>query len=236
MFNKNIFFLLSALFVVLSCNRFKPAQSDIVSFSNDTVFFDTIFTQIGSTTNAFMVYNKHNYPVKIDKIFLNGNKNSKFRINVDGVSQNTVEDVIIDAQDSIFIFVEVTINPGKDSLLVEDSITLLSGNNRQRVILTAFGKDVHLINSRILTTQTWENDKAYLVYNYAIVDEGQTLTIEPGVEVFFHYNSTMYVAGTLIADGTMDKPITFRGDRIDNQDFYKDKPGQWNGLDRKSVV
>mgnify|MGYP005846392277 CR=1 FL=1 len=230
MFNKNIFLIIYAIFIVLSCNRFKPAQSDFVSFSTDTVFFDTIFTQIGSTTIAFMVYNKHNYPVKINKIFLNGNPNSKFRINVDGVSQNTVEDVIIDAQDSIFIFVEVTINPGKDSLLVEDSITFLSGNNRQSVILTAFGKDVHLIKSQTLTTQTWVNDKAYLIYNYAYVDSGQTLTIEPGAELYFHYNSGLYVAGTLVANGTFEKPISFKGDRIDNQTFYKDKPGQWNGV------
>lgn len=227
---RSFFFFILGTILIFSCNKFKSAKSDFVIFSNDTVFFDTIFTQIGSTTNAFMVYNKHNYPVKLDKIFLNGNKNSKFRINIDGVSQNSIDDVVIEANDSIFVFVEVTINPGKDSLLVEDSITFVSGTNRQKVVLTAFGKDVHLINSKTLSTQTWVNDKAYLIYNYAFVDTSQTLTIEPGVEVYFHNNSGLFVAGTLIANGTYEKPILFKGDRIDNQAFYKDKPGQWRGL------
>lgn len=54
-----------------------------LTFSKDTLTFDTVFTTIGSTTSKVMVYNKENKAVKIDLIYLAGGASSPFRINVD---------------------------------------------------------------------------------------------------------------------------------------------------------
>jgi hypothetical protein len=54
------------------------------------------------------------------------------------------------------------------------------------------------------------------------------LTIEAGAILHFHKNSRLYVAGTIIANGTYDLPIIFQGDRL--EDMYEDIPGQWDGI------
>lgn len=226
---KYILYTLLIMFSFLSCNRIGNPISGKISFSEDTVFFDTIFTQIGSTTKNFKLYNNTNTPIELDKIYLAGNNASSFRLNIDGYAQNEVENLIIDANDSLFVFVEVTIDPAKDDLLEKDSIIIMSGENEQKVILHAVGKDVYLYNGQILQSQTWTNDKAYLIYNSILVDTNEILTIEKGTEIYSHRNSYIYVRGTLIADGTIDEPITFRGDRIDNPE-YKGIPGQWGGI------
>lgn len=226
---KHILIFLSFLSVLFACNKFKNAESGELFFANDTIFFDTIFTQIGSTTKILEVYNNSNKAIKIDQIFLASGDNSKFRLNIDGISQNNAEDLIIEAKDSLFIFIEVTINSAKDDLIEEDSIIFTSGNNRQRIIVDAVGKDVHLINGKIINTQTWIADKPYLIYNSILIDSLQTLTIEKGVEIYLHRNSNIYVKGTLIGSGEKDNEIKIRGDRIDD-DYYTNKPGQWGGI------
>jgi len=224
------YFIIFILFLaVISCSKFKNTKSGIIEFSTDTVFFDTIFTQVGSTTQRFKIYNKTSTPILINKIYLASAENSKYRLNIDGYISDSQIDISLDAHDSLYIFVEVTIDPAKDDLIELDSIVFVSGDNIFNVKLLSVGKDVHLINSQVLKTQTWTNDKAYLIYNSILVDTLETLTIEPGVEIFSHRNSYILVKGTLIAEGTPEQKIVFRGDRIDN-DEYKDIPGQWGGI------
>ncbi|MEA3452243.1 MAG: hypothetical protein U9Q83_10130, partial [Bacteroidota bacterium] len=198
---KGFILLITIIAVLFSCNRINNANSGKLSFYNDTVFFDTIFTQIGSTTKMFTVHNQTNKAIKIDRIFLLGQNSSKYRLNIDGSPENEAENIIIDAKDSLFIFVEVTINTAKDNLIEEDAILFVSGDYTQKIILYAVGKDVHLINSKILQTQTWIDDKPYLIYNSVLVDSLETLTIEPGVEIYSHRYSNIYVKGTVIANG-----------------------------------
>ena len=72
---------------------------------------------------------------------------------------------------------------------------------------------------------SWTNDKPYLIIDYLYVDSLASLTIEPGVTVYMHYNALLYVDGTLEVMGSLEEPVTFQGDRL--EEFYKDKPGQW---------
>ena len=229
MFVKKATLFILLIISIFACNKFKNPVSGDLSFSNDTVFFDTIFTQIGSTTKQFKVYNKTNTPILINKVYVSGGDASKYRLNIDGYSSNSVDDIVIDANDSMYVFVEVTIDPAKDDIVETDSLFFVSGDNFQGVQLLAVGRDVHLINGQRIQTQTWTADKPYLIYNSVLVDTLETLTLEPGVEIYSHRYSGFFVKGTLIADGTKDLPITFRGDRID-EEYYFDKPGQWNGI------
>jgi len=227
------YFLTIAIFAAfIKCERLEWLQDPNVKlgFSTDTVLFDTIFTTIGSTTKQLRVYNKYDQPVKISSIALAGGSQSVFRLNIDGVPGNYATDVEIPGDDSLYIFVEVTLNPNNlDSLLViHDSIIFITNGNLQDVDLVAWGQDVHLINGEIIETETWINDKPYLVINSMLVDTNQVLTIEEGIRIHFHRNSYLYIAGTLIVNGSLDHPVTFQGDRLEQ--FYQDKPGQWNGL------
>ncbi|MFV0589845.1 MAG: hypothetical protein ACK5M7_00535 [Draconibacterium sp.] len=193
----------------------------------DTLTFDTIFTSIGSTTKRFTVKNPNKQGVIISKIYLAGKNSTPFRLNINGLAANEDSNVIIPGGDSIYIFVEVTINPTGENLpmVVHDSIVFNLNENIQAVDLIAFGQDFHLFSGEILKTQTWTNDKPYLIYNSVLIDSHETLTIYEGCRIHFHKGSSMFVRGTLNAKGTIDEPIKFMGDRLEKS--YEDVPGQW---------
>ena len=64
-----------------------------LSFSGDTIMFDTIFTTIGSTTQNLRVYNPYNESLLISSIRLAGGEFSNFRMNINGEVTNEAYDV-----------------------------------------------------------------------------------------------------------------------------------------------
>jgi parallel beta-helix repeat protein len=77
---------------------------------------------------------------------------------------------------------------------------------------------------------TWVRDNLpYTLYQEAVVNNGVTLTIEPGTMVQFErVYDALYVDGTLVARGTALNPIVFTSDDAVKQ------PGQWRVLDFRS--
>jgi len=200
-----------------------------LAFSADTIAFDTLFTSIGSPTKNLRVYNPTNERVVIASVRLAGGDNSGFRLNVNGEAANEAFNVEIPARDSIFIFVEATLNKsGNRFMVAEDSILFRINGLEQKVRLLAWGQDYKLIKAEVLKTTTWTKDKPYLVYNYAFVDSCQTLTIEPGCTIYFHKNAGLFIKGTLVVKGTLGEPVVFRGDRMESS--YANIPDQWNGI------
>ena len=201
-----------------------------LQFSVDTIAFDTIFTTIGSTTQHFTVSNPYDENVIISHIKLEGGENSNFRLNINGEVGNEVYEVEIPAKDSIYIFVEVTIDPNGQSLpmVVQDSIRFTTNSNMQEIKLIAYGQDFNLIKGEKIETTTWTAEKPYLVYDYAYVDSLAVLTIEPGTKIFFHKGAGLYAKGEINANGTFQDQITFLPDRL--EDAYKNIPDQWNGI------
>ncbi len=231
-FSKIILFI-SYLFFIWSCQKeeFISSKNAKLSFSNDTVLFDTVFTSVGSVTQYFTVKNPHDETIKIKSISLANGESSNFRLNINGNLINKLSDVEIYGNDSIYIFVEVTLNPNdkKEPFVHQDSVVFLTNGNLQDVDLVAWGQNVHLINgeneSGIIKTETWTNDKPYLVYNSMLVDSLETLTIEEGTKIYFHKSSSMIVAGNIKVNGTLEEPVIFQGDRL--EEMYEDLPGQW---------
>lgn len=218
--------LLVAVFSSCERNNYTTDPADKLSFSEDTVQFDTIFTDIGSTTKYLTVINTHNKDIKVDDIILARGSNSVFRINIDGVQTNHLSNVEIPAGDSLFIFVEVTINPSENDMVEQDSIVFTSNGNSQDVDLVAFGQNVFLINGATLQNDTiWSPDKPILIYNSVLVDENVTLDIQAGTQMHFHYGSSMLVKGTLKVNGAQGMPVVFQGDRLESG--YDDIAGQW---------
>jgi len=139
-----------ALFFIItmdSCKKeeFSTDGNAKLEFSQDTIIFDTVFTQVGSSTEVFTVYNRKNQAIKISSIRLASGMTSNYRLNVDGVPGKSFEDVEIAAEDSLFIFVEVTVDPNNTNtpLIVSDSILFETNGNLQDIDLVAWGQDAY---------------------------------------------------------------------------------------------
>ncbi|MBK7128736.1 MAG: hypothetical protein IPM74_01990 [Crocinitomicaceae bacterium] len=236
MFKKLIFFgfiLLVALFS--GCKKDKIFSKDHLDFSKDTVLFDTVFTTVGSTTKSFRIYNNNNAKILVEEIELMGGENSPFRINIDGVSGLSFEDVIIPRNDSLFVFVEVTleVNNTTNPLVISDSIRFRTNGLDQYVFLDVWGQDAYFHVNEIVSG-TWANDKPHVIYGIAAVgypglDSNLTLTIPQGTEVYCHKDAMLLVyKSKLEIQGQYQNEVIFQGDRLES--FYDDKPGQWWGI------
>ena len=224
--------LVVSVWLTLSCEKeeiFSDSSARLV-FSTDTLLFDTIFTSIGSATRHFKVINPYSKSLKISSLFLAGETDSPYRINVDGIAGSRFSDLLIRGGDSIFIFVETTIDPlGIDSpMIVEDSIVFYTNGNMQDVKLLSWGQDVNLLTDTIFKTATLTPEKPYLVHGFMMVDTGQILTLLPGVRIHFTKNSGLSVAGTILAEGEFDAPVVFEGARTEAS--YRNIAGQWEGI------
>jgi len=228
----HIWGVLLGFVVFFSCedDKYLSSPDAQLRFSNDTIMFDTVFTTIGSTTRILKVFNNYKEKLLISSVKIGGGDLSNFRMNVNGIAGNEVLDLEIPPKDSIFIFIEVTVDPVGQSMpmVVQDSIEFKTNFKTQKIPVIAWGQDFHLIRSKVLKNETWTNDKPYLVYNYAYVDTLSTLTIEEGTKIHFHKGAGLYVKGKLEVKGTFADPVVFTADRLEND--YKNVPEQWNGI------
>ncbi|MFO7852091.1 MAG: choice-of-anchor Q domain-containing protein [Bacteroidota bacterium] len=230
--NKLYFFLLIIFICLSSCEKKRYFHGDIatIKFSEDTIHFDTVFTSIGTVTKELRVINPYKSWLNISAINLAGGENSPFRLNVDGVPATSFNDIEIAPSDSLFVFIDAIIDPNNQNnpVLINDSIEFEIKGNIQDVNLIAWGQDINLVNSAIIETETWTGDKPYVVYNSMLVDTGHVLTVSEGAEILFHRGSSMYIAGSLVVNGTVEKPVVFASDRI--EEMYSDVPALWQGL------
>ena len=242
---KRYFFLFLFFLVWLGCVLLpscREAYSDDptlqLSFSVDTVRFDTVFTSLGSATAQVRVRNLNKKPLYLDYIGLAGGEHSYFRLNIDGESnaKHQVEGVELPAKDSLFIFVEVTIDPQNQStpVLVEDEIVFAFNGKKQSVRLEAYGQDMEVLRNRVFQVDTvLQGDVPYLVYGDLVVDTGVTLTLNEGCRLYYHRDARLLVAGNLHALGSVSAPVVMRGDRLDDifvNISYDFVDGQWGGV------
>jgi hypothetical protein len=202
-----------------------------IFFSADTIYFDTVFTTIGTVTKSFRIYNPHSRFIKIDEIDLAGGSSSMFRMNVDGVPGYSFENYEIAPKDSMYVFVEATLDPNEDPniLRIQDSIIFSVNGYYQDVDLVAWGQDVHILMDSILDySSTWIADKPYLIIGGILVDTLQSLTVEEGVTIHMHRDAGIYVKGTLNINGSQENPVNILGDRLEMD--YKEIPGQWSSI------
>jgi len=212
-----------------------------LSFSTDSVLFDTVFTTIGSTTKRFKLYNTDNAVINIEEMELMGGANSPFRINIDGTSGTVFKDVELAGGDSLFAFVEVTlaVNNVTNPLVISDSIRFKTNGKNQYVNLDVWGQDAYFhVNELVSDAEPWLNDKPHVLYGLVAVGypetsagevTDQTLTIPAGTHIYGHKGSRLFVyKSTLIVNGELDNEVIFEGDRLES--FYDDVSGQWFGV------
>ncbi|MDR3061605.1 MAG: hypothetical protein LBU57_05770 [Dysgonamonadaceae bacterium] len=218
-------------------DNYSDNPGDVLAFSTDTVAFDTILSTVTTPIAAFMVYNNNSKSLLISSVSLAQGDAGHFRVVVDGMAGTRFENIEIGAKDSIFVFVNVKLNEngGAEPVLYEDYVVFRTNGVEQKILLQAYGQDVYICKGKIFeTSETLPNDKPYLIYDSLVVKEGVTLSIRQGTVFFMHQNSEIQVHGTLVAEGTREAGIVFRGDRMDNDYMvnipYDRIPGQWGGF------
>ena len=141
-----------------SCRQdfeFTPSTGQL-SFSKDTVYLDTVFSNIGSSTYTLKVYNNSDNNILIPSLKLSKGQTSNYRMNVDGMLGNgplvgkEFENVELLAQDSMFVFIETTIDiqplvATDTQFLYTDAIEFGTGPNTQKVELVTLVKDAVFI-------------------------------------------------------------------------------------------
>ena len=146
--------VLSLTVLISACNKdeFITDGSAKLAFSLDTVSFDTVFTQRGSATLYLKLYNRHNRFIKVSRIWLEGAPQSAFRMNVDGIAGSDISDVEIPPEDSIYVFLEVTVDPDQpisiSPFIIEDQVNFMTNGNAQSVVLEAWGQNANYIPGR----------------------------------------------------------------------------------------
>lgn len=229
-------FTLTFIFILLnSCikEEFNNDAGANITFSTDTIFFDTVFTNVGSTTAYLTIHNPYDDFLKINSIGLGKGSSSQFRLNINGQSTNLARDLELAPKDSLFVLVEVTVNPNSVNapFVVMDSLVCNINGKSQDVKLRAWGQNAHYIDGRYnghIQTTTWTADKPYLIYNSMQIDSLQTLTIEAGTKIYLHKDSYIIAKGQLDIQGTFDAPVVIQGDRL--EESYQDIPGQWGNI------
>lgn len=229
-------FTLTFIFILLnSCikEEFNDDTGASISFSTDTIFFDTVFTDVGSTTAYLTIHNPYDDFLKINSIGLGKGPSSQFRLNINGQSTNLARNLELAPKDSLFVLVEVTVNPNSVNapFVVTDSLVCNINGKSQDVKLRAWGQNAHYIDGRYnghIQTSTWTADQPYLIYNSMQIDSLQTLTIEAGTKIYLHKDSYIIAKGRLDIQGTFDAPVVIQGDRL--EESYQDVPGQWGNI------
>ena len=208
-------------------------------FSTDTLFFDTVFTTVGSVTLPLKIYNDHEGTLLLDEIELESGLASQFRLNVNGAPATNlsqpIRDVALAAGDSMYVFVEVTVDPnaqaGDVPFWVIENLRFLTNGNEQLVTLMARGQNAVFHGgpdayTTLACDEIWTSDLPHVIYGRILVEPGCTLTLMPGTKVHGHDGAGIWVrGGTLLAEGELDNPVVFQGDRLD--DDYQEATGQW---------
>lgn len=146
---KIILFFIGVVLSICSCRSdFETvASTGDLEFSKDTIYLDTVFTNIGSSTYRLKVYNKSKKDINIPTIKLGKGLNSKYRMTVDGMQGTNgkiFNNVVLLAKDSLYIFIETTAtitDANPTDFLYTDQIQFDNGENLQNVELVTLIQD-----------------------------------------------------------------------------------------------
>lgn len=216
-----------------SCKKdsFINSADASLTITADIIKYDTVFTTTGSITKFFKIINENDQKLRLGKVKLMGGTGSAFKMNVDGNATNEINNLDIEANDSIYVFVSVTIDPNASNLpfIVNDSILINYNGNNRYVRLQAFGQNANFLRNRVITGNViWTNNLPYVILGSIRIDTTATLTIQAGCRIYSHADAPFIVDGSLIVNGTKAGNVVFTGDRLD--EGYKDLPASWPGI------
>jgi len=227
--------IISFALLLFSCRKdsFITSPDARVILSADTLKFDTLFVTAGSTYRTLKIINDNNQKLKLSSLKLMGGPSSAYKMNVDGVAGTQFNDLDIEANDSLYVFVQVNVNPGAGNLpfIIRDSIQVTYNGRNRLVQLEAWGQNARFFRDKVITVnETWNNDMPYVILGSLLVNTNQTLTINKGCRIYVHADAPIVINGTLLVNGLKDTAdrVYFQGDRLDEP--YRDYPASWPGL------
>ena len=249
-FLRIVFFAFMSLFIwqLTACKKdslIKTPGSALV-FELDTLSFDTVFTDMGSATRKFKVYNPHNQRIIVSNIRIAGGTASDFNINIDGQNTHTADDVEILAGDSIYIYANVRIDPNNGDIIRTDSIIFETNGSEQKVILEAFGWNAVYIGYKdsltryTNTNMTLDPNTPYVFFGYVVFDTNSVLTIPAGTEIFMYggpssrpgQRATLFIGLNsslkINVGGDLSNPVEFKTHRLEED--YQELPFQHGGI------
>lgn len=254
-----LLFIISICIVIFtsSCRKFNfiDDANASIEVSRDSILFDTVFTTMGSATRSFKIYNPYEEFLRLDKVELERVAGNQFQMNVDGQSGTVFENIEIAPGDSVYVFVNVTINPdlpiSESPFIIQDHVKITNGTSVQRILVEAWGQNANYFpgksnrkNIALLTcnmgTLSWDDPKPYVIHGVLLVDSctihipaGQRVYIFGGIANFggsFYGDGQIqfFQNGKLIADGSPDNRIIIEGTRLEPE--YRDDWGQWERI------
>lgn len=265
-YKSHVVCVLLCISVVLTLifNACKPDTSTLsdpsakLNFTTDTLRFDTVFTQIGSATRYFKVVNTYNKPFRINNISVTSQTGVTVKLNVNGLSAQSFTNIDVPSKDSIYVFVEVTINPNAplsvSPFVADEYINFETAGGTQKVVIEAWGQNANYLPSRfssgglsLLSGGSLErvialdDKKPYVIYGVLFVDSC-ILQIPAGAHIYVHGGLGGKATGDFYRDGiiyilpnahleingTAANPVVFEGDRRESE--FSDAPDQWAGI------
>lgn len=239
---RRFFFFIAIIAVLLTActdsDSFTTSTGNRLTFSEDTICFDTLFSTVPSATQTFWVHNESSDGIRILTARLERSNQSGYRVNVDGTYLDPVgSDFEVRKGDSILVFVEITTreNRSEEPQLVEDNLifTLESGVE-QRVNLRTYSWDAQMVGDLVVCQDTIIESRVPIIVNGQgiRVEEGATLTLR-NTEFYFHDGAGIEAHGNVMAENCL-----FRGDRLDRMFSYLPYDrisGQWRGISLSSA-
>lgn len=191
MFQKSGYILLlcATVVAVTSCRKdfdYAPSAGNL-EFSMDTVYLDTIFKGISSSTYTVKVYNRTRDAIIIPSIQLGNGSESAYRLNVDGLAGAFFENITLNARDSLFIAIEVTLEQLPEpvsSFVYTDVILFDSGSFQQQISLVTLVKDAQFLfpptmgtgEKSTVTLTFFADEEAVQVPGFELTEEQLTFT------------------------------------------------------------
>jgi hypothetical protein len=202
-----------------------------LTFSENAVVFDTIYTALPSVTRWLTVYNRNKRAVTIENVFLGNPLDSPYEVIVNGRPLANARNLRLLGGDSLLVLVKAAINPRTETLpfIVYDSLMFETNGSLQNVKLLAWGQDVTFIRYKDFLSScnsTWTASKPYVIMDSLRVSAGCKFTMEAGTQVYSRTGAKIIVEGTLDIQGTAEKQVVL----ADFRQLKSNAPGQWGGI------
>ena len=240
-----LFFTLQLLLITFAFSAcmdddsYSLSASDALLSDVDTLRFDTIISGEPTNTYTFRLFNPSKDYQRVVQAYLEGGASSPFHVNIDGqvIGEGVSSSLEVAGHDSLSVFLMANL-PDADSdvpQFVRDRLVIVTeGGGRTEVVLEASGQSVIKLNAaRIASKTTFDAQRPYQIFDSLVVEKGQTLRLAAGTRLWLHSRAQIIVHGTLLVDGTLDKPVCMRGDRLGdmfNNQSYDRIPAQWGGI------
>lgn len=228
-----------ALLCIVACDDEVATNADVQPIASvDTLHLGTVLAGNSSQTYQLKLYNRNKKDLKLTSVKLRDVGNSGFRMNVDGMNGSTFADselLRIAAGDSLFIFVEATFPKG-DNFEEQhfDYIDFVCNGQTQTVVLEALSKNVREYHAHIVTSnEIVREDDGIQIFDSLVIAKDAEFCMMPGSTLYLHDKAKIIVYGTLSIQGSLAKPVTLRGDRMDNMFDnlpYDNLPSQWGSI------